>query len=431
METYDWGWVEAQVQETAQIWDQSAVACPPGARTYQVEEQRINEEAYDKALVEVETALNPPPITGTQRTSAQDRIVAAFGKFSANALSLDPEATALLSDGFVPIGTSLARWARRFDPDLSMASIIQAARNAWTACGLQPLYGVPLALTPSILGYSLMYPYSDNLLDDEDLSSEEKMRFSRHFRRRLLGEALAPEDPREHSLWALVAMVETQYPRALYPNVFECMLAIHRAQEQSVGQVRGSGSYTDAGCLRVSCAKGGSSVLADACLARGTLTHQESQFAFEWGVLLQLGDDLQDVREDLRRGSMTLFSRAASEGRPLDALTIQLLQFSQHVGRRMDGLPAGTPVFKELLRMSWRSLIIAAVADSREFFSEPFLRQAQPFSPFRFDFLKARKDRLASRQGLYASLFNALLDRNELAPVGISQAECQRPQKNP
>jgi hypothetical protein len=130
-------------------------------------------------------------------------------------------------------------------------------------------------------------------------------------------------------------------------------------------------------------------------------------------VLLQLGDDLQDVREDIRRGSMTLFSRAAAAGRPLDGLTIQLLKFSEHVGRRMKELPGGTAVFKELLAMSWKSLIIGAVADSREFFSAAFLREAEPFSPFGFDFLRARKDRLASRQGLHAKLFGALLESNQ------------------
>ena len=57
----------------------------------------------------------------------------------------------------------------------------------------------------------------------------------------------------------------------------------------------------------MSCAKGGTSVLADACMARGWLNEEESRFAFDWGVLLQLGDDLQDVREDMQRGSMTLF----------------------------------------------------------------------------------------------------------------------------
>jgi hypothetical protein len=289
-----------------------------------------------------------------------------------------------------------------------MARIVQAARNAGTACGLQPLLGVPLALTPSILGYSLLYPYSDNLLDDEMISNDEKLRFSRRFRRQLLGEKLAAEDRRERSLWALIALIETQYPRALYPNVFDCLLAIHRAQEQSVGQVHHA--YSDAECLRVSCAKGGTSVLADACLACGSLTEHESRFAFEWGVLLQLGDDLQDVREDLRRGSMTLFSRAAGEGRVLDGLTIQLLRFSEHVGRRMEALPGGTAVFKELLATSWKSLIVGAVADSREFFSPEFLRVAEKFSPFGFDFLRARKERLASRRGLHAKLFGALLE---------------------
>jgi hypothetical protein len=161
-----------------------------------------------------------------------------------------------------------------------MPGIIQAARNAWTACGLQPLLGVPLALTPSILGYSLMYPYSDNVLDDQDIPRAVKLRFSRRFRRQLLGEKLPAEDHRERSVWALVALVEAQYPRALYPNVFECLLAIHRAQEESVGQVDGRHSFSDTDCLRVSCAKGGSSVLADGCLAYGSLTMEESRFAF-------------------------------------------------------------------------------------------------------------------------------------------------------
>ncbi len=422
METYDWAWVETEVDRTVEVWQESAGILAPGARSYSLKEQQANEEAYDEALLEVEEALRPPPITEEQRTGAQDRIVASFGRFSAKALGLDGEATALLTDGFMPVGTSLARWARRFDPALSMDGIIQAARNAWTACGLQPLLGVPLALTRSILGYSLIYPYSDNLLDDEDISGDAKLRFSRRLRQRLLGENLPAEDHRERSMWALIALVEAEYPRAFFPNVFECLLAIHRAQEWSVGQVRSRDSCSDAECLRVSCAKGGSSVLADACLAYGSMTRQESRFAFEWGVLLQLGDDLQDVREDIRRGSMTLFSRTAAAGRPLDGLTIQLLKFSEHVGRGMRELPRGTTVFKELLAMSWRSLIIGAVADSRDFFSPAFLREAEPFSPFGFDFLRARKGRLASRQGLHAKLFGALLESSQDFDDGLPSA---------
>jgi hypothetical protein len=229
----------------------------------------------------------------------------------------------------------------------------------------------------------------------------------------LRGEKLSARDSREAALWTLVELIEGQYTRECYPQVFDCLMAIHRAQEESIAQLRSWGHYSDAEVLWMSCAKGGTSVLADACLARGRLSEEESRFAFEWGVLLQLGDDLQDVREDIQRGSVTLFSLAAALGKPLDGLVAQLLSFSERVGDRMDQLPHGTRMLKELLRMSWRSLIIRAVADSHVFFSPGFLYEAERRSPFRFDFLRARQERLAGRQGLYAVLFDAFLEARE------------------
>jgi hypothetical protein len=139
------------------------------------------------------------------------------------------------------------------------------------------------------------------------------------------------------------------------------------------------------------------------------LHEQQARFAFEWGVLLQLGDDLQDVHEDLRRGSMTLFSCAALRGDPLDALTIRLLRFAEHVGRQMDHLPHGSTTLKSLLKMSWRSLIIRAVADSQQFFSSKFVSEAERRSPFRFEFLRHRQQRLAAQHGLYERMFEAFL----------------------
>jgi hypothetical protein len=162
--------------------------------------------------------------------------------------------------------------------------------------------------------------------------------------------------------------------------------------------------------LRISCAKGGSSVVADACLAYPWLTAEENRFAFDWGVLLQLGDDLQDVREDLRRGSVTLFTRAIAEGKPLDSLVVQLLNFSEQVASRMDRLPNGTPSLKNLLRISWRLLILMAVAEAQTFFSPAFLVELEPCSSFRFNFVRARNEKLAGRRALIAALFDAFLE---------------------
>jgi hypothetical protein len=423
-ETFDWPWVEERVAETIEVWNGCATGSANGGRRYCTEEQATREKAYDEGLQAVEREAKRRPRTRAERLDAQGRITASFARFSAAALDLPDDAVQLLTDDFLPVGTKLARWARRFDESLSMADIIQANRNAWTACGLQPLLGERIALTPSILGYSLLYPYTDNFLDRADVSGEEKRRFGERFHRRLEGGELAAENSHEATLWALVELVEGQYPRAEFPQVFECLLAIHRAQQGSVTQVgRDVGaSESDAEVLRISCAKGGSSVLADACLARGELNADESRFGFDWGVLLQLGDDLQDVREDLQRGSVTLFSRAAAMGTPLDVIANQLLCFSERVSARMDELPHSSTMLKDLLRMSWRSLIVGAVADSHEFFSPEFVAEIERSSAFRFEFLRARRKRLASREGLYAVLFDAFLeapedDDLELLPV--------------
>ncbi|MGB8538146.1 MAG: hypothetical protein WCD57_17115 [Acidobacteriaceae bacterium] len=410
---YSWSWVETQVAQTIEVWESGTAPSAPGGEQYTRKQQQEREKAYDQGLRAVERELKRAPQTKGDRLKTQDRIVASFARFSATALDLEAETVHLLTDDFLPVGSKLARWARQFDPNLGMADIIQACRNAWTACGLQPLLGDRMGITPSVLGYSLLYPYSDNYLDSEDVSAEAKLLFSERFRSRLRGEGLAAQDYREAAIWTLVRLIEEQYPPAHYPQVFDCLLAIHRAQEESLAQQRRINHHDDAGLLRMSCAKGGTSVLADACLAHGWLNEEEGRFSFEWGVLLQLGDDLQDVREDLGRDSVTLFSRAVLLGRPLDALVIQLLNFSEKVGAQMDRLPNGSRTFKKLLRMSWRSLIIGAVANSHEFFSPAFIEQAERWSPFRFAFLRARNQRLRSRQGLYATLFEAFLESRE------------------
>ncbi|MGA8531085.1 MAG: class 1 isoprenoid biosynthesis enzyme [Acidobacteriaceae bacterium] len=404
---YGWEWVEAEVERTAAEWAGCAAERAPEARRYSAGEQRERERAYDRALDAVEREARRVRRFRRAREGAQERIVAAFARFSAEALGLGDHAVGLLTDDFLPVGTQLARWARAFDPELAMDGIVQACRNAWTACGLQPLLGEPVRLTPGILGYSLLYPYSDNQLDRVDLPAEEKLRASGRFRERLRGEAVAAENSWERAVWELVGLVEGQYPREVYPQVYDCLLAIHRGQEESLRQLRDGCSVAE--LLRVSCTKGGTSVLADACLAQPELSAAESRFGFAWGVLLQLGDDLQDIEEDVRRGSATLFSTAARRGECLDGLVIQLLQFAERVGAQMEGLAHGDAMLRDLLRMSWRSLILMAVAESHGYFSPEFLREAEGWSPFRFGFLRERRVRLAGRRGLYGTLFELFL----------------------
>jgi hypothetical protein len=415
---YSWPWIEAQVEQTTEEWNRCALPSLPPSVCYSRKEQQQHEKAYDEGLRAVQREARRVPRTPSEHLAVKQRIVALFPPFASVALGLQAEETDLITNEFLPMGTELARWSRSFDRSLTSTDIVQACRNAWTCCGLQALLGQPIELTPSILAYSLLYPYSDNYLDHPTLSTADKLRFSERFRQRLCGQQLQPDGPHEAAVWTMVQMIEDQYPRADYPQAFDTLLAIHRAQELSIAQLNSgrapdnspTNSLNNSELLRISCAKGGTSVLADACLAQPSLNSDEIRLAFEWGVLLQLGDDLQDVREDLRRGSVTLFTRAIAQGKPLDSLVRQLLHFSKQISDRMDGMPGGTSSMKSLLRMSWRSLILMAVADVQSYCSPAFLAELEPCSSFRFNFLRTRNESLTGRQALYDLLFNAFIE---------------------
>lgn len=418
-------WVKAHVAHSLDLWNACAGQDLPSATRYTQPEQKKRESAYDEGVRSVEDELQNHPASRSERAAQQNRLIANFGRFATTALGLEDDAVRMITGDFIPVGTELARWTRRFDPSMTKTDIVQACRNAWTACGLQPILGRQTELTPSILAYSLMYPYSDNYLDRADVSSEAKSQFSARFRQRLRGEVPPPLNQREAALWTLIDMVEDEYPRVSYPQVFDSLLAIHAAQERSLAQLKNGDGSLDAQVLEISCEKGGTSVLADAFLAAGTLSGPEARFAFNWGVLLQLGDDLQDLRDDLRRDSATLFTRAVRRRQPLDALVTQLLAFSDRVAAGMDDLPHATPMLRTLLRMSWRSLIVEAVADLRPLFTRRFLRELEPTSPFRFKFLRRRHKRLMKRQGMYESLFDVLIEDHDDEPARLPLPECR------
>lgn len=400
-------WLADQTHETASLWHASAGKWTHPSPTLTVRAQRARERAYDRALREVQRLARGSSRIAPEQT--ESRLTAAFARFAAHALDLGPDAIDLLTNSFLPVGTELARWAHRFDPALPNAGIVQACRNAWTACGLQPLLGAPIVLTPAILAYSLLYPYTDNFLDQRTISRDDKRRFNQRFRLCLQGDTLAPAGHHESCAWHMVALIEQQFPRALHPDVYASLLAIHTAQSESVIQLDRDSNLDDAALFRITSAKGGTSVLADAALVHGMLAPAEAEFSFLWGVLLQLGDDLQDVHEDLARGSDTLFTRVIRAGRPLDALVSQLLNLSDLTAARMDALPRGDATHKALLRMSWRSLIQMAVAEAHEFFTAPFPAEQESRSPFRFGFLRSRRKKLDGNRGLFQRLFEILL----------------------
>ena len=130
---YSWSWVEEQVAQSADVWKRCAGRPLPLLPHFLAREQRKREKAYDAGLRNVERVARCVPVTAAERSVARQRIVDTFPPFAAVALGLQPEAVELLTGTFLQVGTELARWARSFDPELTVPDTIQACRNAWTA----------------------------------------------------------------------------------------------------------------------------------------------------------------------------------------------------------------------------------------------------------------------------------------------------------
>ena len=395
-------------------------------QTYSRERQTLHEREFDLFLQSVRSELTSVPGDRAGRIGAQGRISSAFVRLASEGLDLNGAHLRLLIDGgFSAIGTQLGRKARRLGVPASVADILQASRNAWTACGLQLLLGEAMRLTPSIFAYSMLYPATDNYLDAADISQEEKMGFSVRFGRRLGGEDVVPANRHEQEIWRLVAMIEDEHPRAVCATVYASLLEIHRAQQESVRfQMRGSGRVA-AGIMRVSFDKGGASVLADARLASPTLSPQAERFAYFWGVFLQLADDLQDLQEDLGGGSLTLFTDAVGH-EPLDALTAKTLHFGAEVMRLMDGLPHAhanggsedwSGPLKDLIRTSCRTVVIRSVGELDEFYSPEYVSALEAYSPCRFAFLRERRKQMSARRAATGRLFEAFLAGDDDEPA--------------
>jgi len=414
-ETKAWsyaGWDDL-VQEALAEWEESPVCLPPFPETFTITEQADREACLDDFIKSVEGDLRHPPRSKSGRNALRERVTLAFERFAKAGLGLqDDHLGLLMNGGFSALGTHMARWARRFDPSISPADIFQATRNAWTAGGLQVLLGREMRLTPAIFAYSMLYPYTDNYLDDAGVPSVEKRAFNARIKRRLSGEMFAPDRAGEATLWRLFEMLESEYPRAAWPQVYASLLAIHRAQENSLRQRAASPTLQGPDILKLSFEKGGASVLADGHLAAGSLSREEAQFVFAWGALLQLVDDLQDLRPDRREGSLTLFTQAAGRV-PLDELTTRTLSFGQRVMRRMDQLPTRSQPLKQMIQKSYTSLLIWSAGECAELYSSDYLAELETHSPFRFASVAARRKQLAKWTGPLTRLFEAFLDDDQ------------------
>lgn len=290
------------------------------------------------------------------------------------------------------------RQARAFDPTISESDIFQAGRNVWTANYLQALLDIPVQLTPSIFAYSMLYPLSDNYLDDPNRSRAEKAGFNQRFRARLGGDAVMPLNKHEENIFALIQMTENQYEREKFPQVYDSLMAIHEAQDKSMRLPDAPVEPNAVDVVGITFEKGGTSVLADGVLAAGELSEDHARIIFNYGAFAQLMDDQEDIDKDLKDRSITLFTEAARAGK-IDKTMNRVFCFAGQVLKGLDQFE--NERVRPLKQCSLKGidlLLIDAALRTEKYYSRRYLEQLEVHFPFRFKYMKKVREKIKKKQ---------------------------------
>jgi hypothetical protein len=370
-------------------------------------QKRIGEKELDNFIKKFIIMIKSYPILEIEREIWKTKLQNLIDEFITKSnLIRTNDKDILLGSGILENTLEFVKMAKEINTAITLEEIGQALRNLWIMNIAQLLLNKEVKLTSSIFGYSMLYPYTDNYLDDTDISFEEKMKISRRLEKKLKGEKIEAEDSYEDKIFRLVDKIEEEFDRSKYPKVFESLLCIHEGQNKSlIYQESASGPY-EIDILGISIEKGGTSVLADAYLVNGTLSFDEAAFFFGYGVLLQICDDLQDVRVDYENNHMTIASQL-SKCWPLDKITNGLINFTMELldeiecfeGRNIHDL-------KMLIKKNCIMLILFAVAKNKKLYSKKYFLNIKKSFPFTVKYMvnlsKSLKKKFSKLEKSYA-----------------------------
>lgn len=402
--------VEGLLDQFVRLWWESPTTYQGVGRSYELHRQLENEKRTDQALAVLDNSLIQQRQNGLKREDLLRKLTDTFLNYTQEIIGFEPEIMqALRAYGFEDAIRQFARMARQFDPSISIMDIYQAGRNLWSMNFVQLLLGLPVEVTPSAFAYSMLYPYTDNYLDDPQVSVDAKRLFNRRFAMRLAGEIVKPLNKREERIFTLVEKVETQHDRRHLPQVYESLQAIHKAQTRSLNLLQGDASPYAVDILGICFEKGGTSVLADGYLVAGDLTPSQREKMFAYGALTQLVDDLEDAQNDRNAGLMTVFSQTMGRWR-LDEVTNRTLNFGEQV---VGILAADAPPFLDPLMTMFKDavplVVFQAAAGQRRYFSRDYVLNMQAHFPLRFRAMDGFQKRIVRKRQELSGLVNALI----------------------
>ena len=130
--------------------------------------------------------------------------------------------------------------ARKIYPDMKERDIHRAATNAWPCLCLQILHSKRVDPHDAIVGFSLLYPLTDDILDSPSCDDTAKKSFIKRFGHHVAtGEGIAPaaadgscstetgpQNQNERKIWYAFSLIERHWPRKHHPALYRALSAL-------------------------------------------------------------------------------------------------------------------------------------------------------------------------------------------------------------
>lgn len=315
--------------------------------------------------------------------------------------------------------TRFMKAASEFDSAMTMEEIGQAARNYLVYDVFCEIHGQIHHMTPAILGYSMLYPYTDNYIDAPDCSPEKKKQYNDMISNHLQEKETLISDEYEKKTCELLDYVTNSYEQEHRRDIQTGLLLMLDAQKESMQQIRhgnndrpvngqvltpvvDTSSLTAEEIFNISSYKGGISVLIDRFYVPKEITDEDFAFYLGYGFFLQLADDLQDITEDKSTGRQTLFTEAGSIFHSSVEQTLNRL--FHYLNRLLSSYELSNESLKNFIKYSCFLLLIYSAFLSQENFDADYLKQFEPFLPLSFAFMESHKKELSSLKGSSAQM---------------------------
>jgi len=388
--------IPALVNHYKQLWWETGISFPGFSVSYSLENQRENENRIEKETTQLIKVAKHFSSNYDEFNSLQQNIRSTIINLAEDLFFIQPADFEFVEkSGLLESARKFFHMARDFDPDIPFSDIYQAGRNIITANLIQLLLGLPVETTPSLFAYSMLYPYTDNYLDDSNISLTSKKEFNQRFRERLLGKSIRPVNKHEKIVDSLIQMIEFEWDRNKFPMVYQSLLTIHSAQVKSLELVSSQISPFEKDILGITFEKGGTSVLTDGYLVAGELSIDQASALFGFGAFTQLMDDVEDISTDIQENRASLFSISAPFWK-LDTICNRFLNFGRATIGNLGIFPGQfVPEVTCLINKCIDPMLLGSISLSVDYLSKSYSEALEGHMPIRFSRLKKQKEKLA------------------------------------